>query len=65
MLGYYENADATNAVLKDGWFHTGDLGHIDNDGFLFITGRHKDMIVMKITNEKIFLHFYSPHNALK
>ena len=47
MLGYYENEEATNKVLKDGWFYTGDLAYRDKDGFIFLTGRQKDMIVLK------------------
>ena len=47
MLGYYENEEATKNVLKNGWFHTGDLGYIDDDEFLYISGRSKNMILTK------------------
>ena len=47
MIGYYNMPEETTKVLKDGWFYTGDLGKIDSDGFLYITGRCKSVIITK------------------
>jgi acyl-CoA synthetase (AMP-forming)/AMP-acid ligase II len=42
--GYYKNPEATDASFRDGWFYTGDLGYFDEEGYLFVAGRKKDMV---------------------
>jgi len=46
MWGYYKNEEATNEIIKDGWLHTGDLGYLDSEKNVFITGRAKEVIVL-------------------
>lgn len=52
FLGYYQDEEATNQVLKDGWYYTGDIGYLDEDGFLYLVDRLKDIIVSN--GEKIY-----------
>lgn len=46
MNGYYRDPDATAAAIRDGWLHTGDIAHMDSDGYFFISGRKKEMIIV-------------------
>ncbi|ACL58017.1 acyl-CoA synthetase [Methylobacterium nodulans] len=63
FAGYYNNPEANQKSFRDGWFRTGDLGHVDEDGFLFITGRASDMYISggsnvypRETEEKVLQH---------
>jgi len=64
MEGYYNNPQATARAIKDGWLYTGDMGRIDEDGYLFLTGRKKEMIILKGQNiypsdiEEVLVGYY-------
>ncbi|MFM7739557.1 MAG: AMP-binding protein, partial [Planctomycetota bacterium] len=53
MPGYYRNPDATGRALRDGWLHTEDLGHLDQEGYLYLNGRKDDLIVLS-TAKKVY-----------
>ncbi len=64
MMGYYKQPEATAEVIRDGWFHTGDLGRFDARGYLFLTGRAKEIIVLpsgkNIYPEELEKHYAAP-----
>jgi acyl-coenzyme A synthetase/AMP-(fatty) acid ligase len=62
MDGYYDDPSATAEALRDGWLHTGDIGHADADGYLYISGRHSSFV--KIDGERLSLEAIE-HAALK
>jgi acyl-coenzyme A synthetase/AMP-(fatty) acid ligase len=62
MDGYYGDPDATAVALRDGWLHTGDIGHVDDDGYLYISGRHSTFV--KVDGERISLEAVE-HAALR
>jgi long-chain acyl-CoA synthetase len=45
MKGYYKRPKETSEIIKDGWLYTGDIGHMDEDGYIYITGYKKDMVI--------------------
>jgi long-chain acyl-CoA synthetase len=45
MAGYWKNEQATKESIKDGWLYTGDMGYLDNDGFLYVLGRFKSLLI--------------------
>ena len=47
MQGYYKMSEETAKTLSDGWLHTGDLGYVDEDGYIYLTGRRKNLIITK------------------
>jgi len=47
MLGYYDNEEETNKILKNGYLYTGDIGYLDEDGYLYICGRKKNIIIIR------------------
>jgi long-chain acyl-CoA synthetase len=70
MKGYYNNPQATDEAIKNGWLYTGDLGSIDEDGYLFLTGMKKDMIILKGQNvypldvEEVLCSYYKVAKAV-
>ncbi|MGC2433569.1 MAG: AMP-binding protein [Desulfobaccales bacterium] len=61
MAGYFQNEAATREALKDGWFHSGDLGYLDRDGYLYLKGRIKEILVLasgkKVSSEEVGQHY--------
>lgn len=67
MMGYYDDPESTEAVLKDGWLLTGDMAYEDNDGFIYIVGRKKDIIISGGENVSAVQieEFIQHHEAVK